>query len=67
MEDILDRKCQILLGNVEFRRLAFPNFYSKKACKSNTICCEIVRCNHYENLPMQYTEIFKIVKNEKFQ
>ena len=22
---------------------------------------------HYENLPMQYTEIFKVVKNEKFQ
>ena len=23
--------------------------------------------SHYENLPMQYTEIFKVVKNEKFQ
>ena len=22
--------------------------------------------NHYENLPMQYTEIFKVVKNEIF-
>ena len=22
---------------------------------------------HYQNLPMQYTEIFKVVKNEKFQ
>ena len=22
---------------------------------------------HYENMPMQYTEIFKVVKNEKFQ
>ena len=22
---------------------------------------------HYENLPMQYTEIFKVVKNENFQ
>ena len=22
---------------------------------------------HYENMPMQYTEIFKIVKNENFQ
>ena len=26
-----------------------------------------VRNNHYENMPMQYTEIFKVVKNEKFQ
>ena len=24
-------------------------------------------CKHYENLPMQYTEIFKVVKNENFQ
>ena len=24
------------------------------------------RIIHYENMPMQYTEIFKIVKNEKF-
>ena len=23
--------------------------------------------SHYENLPMQYTEIFKCVKNENFQ
>ena len=23
--------------------------------------------NHYENMPMQYTEIFKVVKNENFQ
>ena len=23
--------------------------------------------HHYENLPMQYTEIFKVVKNENFQ
>ena len=23
--------------------------------------------NHYENLPMQYTEIFKAIKNENFQ
>ena len=22
---------------------------------------------HYENMPMQYTEIFKVVKNENFQ
>ena len=22
---------------------------------------------HYENLPMQYTQIFKVVKNENFQ
>ena len=22
---------------------------------------------HYENLPMQYTKIFNVVKNEKFQ
>ena len=22
---------------------------------------------HYENMPMKYTEIFKVVKNEKFQ
>ena len=22
---------------------------------------------HYENLPMQYTDIFKVVKNENFQ
>ena len=22
---------------------------------------------HYQNLPMHYTEIFKVVKNEKFQ
>ena len=26
-----------------------------------------VRYNHYENMPMQYKEIFKVVKNEKFQ
>ena len=23
--------------------------------------------NHYEDMPMQYTEIFKVVKNENFQ
>ena len=23
-------------------------------------------CNHHENMPMQYTEIFKVVKNENF-
>ena len=22
---------------------------------------------HYENMPVQYTEIFKVVKNENFQ
>ena len=22
---------------------------------------------HYENMPMQYTEIFEVVKNENFQ
>ena len=22
---------------------------------------------HYENMPMQYTEVFKVVKNENFQ
>ena len=30
----------------------------------------IIRCqnlDHYENMPMQYTEIFKVVKNENFQ
>ena len=26
-----------------------------------------VQITHYENLSMQYTEIFKVVKNEKFQ
>ena len=31
--------------------------------KSYIFTCE----NHYENLPMQYTEIFEVVKNEKFQ
>ena len=26
------------------------------------------RCNyHYENMPMHYTEIFKVVKNKNFQ
>ena len=25
------------------------------------------KTNHYENMPMKYTEIFKVVKNEKFQ
>ena len=25
------------------------------------------RHDHYENMPMQYTEIFKVVKNENFQ
>ena len=25
------------------------------------------KARHYENMPMQYTEIFKVVKNEKFQ
>ena len=29
------------------------------ACKNYT--------EHYENVPMQYTEIFKVVKNENFQ
>ena len=24
-------------------------------------------CQHYENMPMQYTEIFKVVKNENYQ
>ena len=23
--------------------------------------------DHYENMPMQYTEIFEVVKNENFQ
>ena len=23
--------------------------------------------SHYENLPMQYTEIYKVVKNDNFQ
>ena len=27
----------------------------------------IVGLFHYENMPMQYTEIFKIVKNKNFQ
>ena len=27
----------------------------------------IVRFSHYENLPMQYTEIFKVVRNENVQ
>ena len=25
----------------------------------------IVESNHYENMPMQYTEIFKVIKNKK--
>ena len=32
-------------------------------------CCFLIHvfAKHYENLPMQYTEIFKVVKNENFQ
>ena len=26
-----------------------------------------IQSGHYENLPMQYTDIFKVVKNENFQ
>ena len=26
-----------------------------------------IQAFHYENLPMQYTEIYKVLKNEKFQ
>ena len=28
---------------------------------------DIYKIIHYENMPMQYTEIFKVVKNEKIQ
>ena len=28
---------------------------------------ETIQNHHYENMPMQYTVIFKIVKNENFQ
>ena len=27
----------------------------------------LFKIDHYENIPMQYTEIFKVVKNENFQ
>ena len=28
---------------------------------------EVLVSKHYENMPMQYTEIFKVVKNDNFQ
>ena len=35
--------------------------------KDENVVGPSVQITHYENLPMQYTEIFKVVKNEKFQ
>ena len=43
--------------NLNSTQLSF--FKIKVGCKGINI--------HYENLPMQYTEIFKVVKNEKIQ
>ena len=34
---------------------------------SHYSCLFHVMGNHYENMPMQYKEIFKVVKNENFQ
>ena len=28
---------------------------------------EVIDISHYEHMPMQYTEIFKVIKNEIFQ
>ena len=34
---------------------------------SGSECERHYKIIHYENMPMQYTEIFKVVKNEKIQ
>ena len=46
-----------------FENVSFAPFcvYSMLIWKHSTLP------EHYENLPMQYTVIFKVVKNENFQ
>ena len=39
----------------------------KKKGKKKKSKEEVRLCTHYENLPMQYTEIFIAIKNENFQ
>ena len=33
----------------------------------NVRVCVLLSRHHYENMPIQYTEIFKVVKTENFQ
>ena len=41
----------------------FSDFYSSKFCPE----WSAIERRHYENTPMQYTEIFEVVKNENVQ
>ena len=48
-------KLKIMTYECDGANIHYPDLKKKK--------CKI----HYENLPMQYTVIFKVVKNENFQ
>ena len=51
----------------------FLFLYMRFSVRKLTVCIRftphgaLTKQKHYENLPMQYTEIFKVVKIEKFQ
>ena len=55
-------------GSEDFRRIprAIPGLNSLSQNKISMAFMDF-NCCHYENMPMQYIEIFKIVKNENFQ
>ena len=63
IENILEDKSSVL--NLKLIRNVLS--LNIMVIKVNQFHIEGQKYIHYENLPMQYTEIFKIVKNENFQ
>ena len=41
--------------------------YGGSSLRRTLLMMAVTNITHYENTPMQYTEIFKVVKNENFQ
>ena len=58
-------------ANLSSRHSVHPTQYSFSTIYMTTCLPDspqfLVQLTHYENMPMQYTEIFKAVKNENFQ
>ena len=54
-------------GSALYLENLLTNIFAKLNLRGGVSCMPAALLFHYENLPMQYTVISKVVKNENFQ